>query len=116
MGFDYDSIPAGYYDHVFRRRRGIQSKWHHLKFARVARELGGRRRVLDIGCGPGTLLGVFDEPGRTSLGVDISASQLAYAAREYGDDRRSFSAELPARGDFDALTLVEVIEHLEPST
>jgi hypothetical protein len=30
MGFDYDSIPAGYYDLVFRRRRGMQSKWHHL--------------------------------------------------------------------------------------
>ena len=24
MSFDYDSIPAGYYDLVFRRRRGMQ--------------------------------------------------------------------------------------------
>ena len=30
--FDYDTIPVGYYDNVYRRRRGIQSKWHHMKF------------------------------------------------------------------------------------
>jgi len=36
--FDYDSIPVGYYDLVFQRRCGVQSKWHHLKFQHVSRE------------------------------------------------------------------------------
>jgi 2-polyprenyl-3-methyl-5-hydroxy-6-metoxy-1,4-benzoquinol methylase len=115
MGFDYDSIPAGYYDLVFRRRRGMQSKWHHLKFARVARELAGRRRLLDLGCGPGTLIGAFDESGRTAVGVDISGPQIAYARREYGGETRTFREELPPDGEFDAVTLVEVIEHLAPA-
>ncbi len=115
MPFDYDSIPAGYYDLVFRRRRGVQSKWHHLKFARVAREIAGRRRLLDLGCGPGTLIGAFDESGRTSVGVDISGPQVAYARREYGSDTRTFLEELPDDGEFDAVTLVEVIEHLAPA-
>ena len=48
--FDYSTIPPGHYDRVFRRRRGIQSKWHHLKFQRVARLVAGsppgaRRRL-----------------------------------------------------------------------
>ena len=30
--FDYDSIPAGYYDKIFGKNRGIRSKWHHLEF------------------------------------------------------------------------------------
>ena len=38
-GFDYDALPAGYYDQVFHRRRGVQSKWHHLKFAQLRREI-----------------------------------------------------------------------------
>jgi 2-polyprenyl-3-methyl-5-hydroxy-6-metoxy-1,4-benzoquinol methylase len=113
MGFDYDTIPPGYYDLVFRRRRGMQSKWHHLKFARVAGEIAGRRRLLDIGCGPGTFIGCFDEPGRTSVGVDISSPQVAYARLEYGSDTREFREDFPADGGFDAATIVEVIEHLE---
>ncbi|MCW2966786.1 MAG: methyltransferase family protein, partial [Solirubrobacteraceae bacterium] len=68
--FDYEGIPAGYYDRVFRRRRGMQSKWHHLKFRRVARELEGHHRVLDIGCGPGTLAGNF--PDHEWVGTDLS--------------------------------------------
>jgi 2-polyprenyl-3-methyl-5-hydroxy-6-metoxy-1,4-benzoquinol methylase len=112
MSFDYDSIPAGYYDLIFRRRRGVQSKWHHLKFGRVAREVAGRRRLLDLGCGPGTLIGAYDESGRISVGVDISEPQVVYARREYGSSTRTFLEELPSDGDFDAVTLVEVIEHL----
>src|SRR5438034_9611194 len=76
--FDYESIPAGYYDEVFRRGQGAQSKWHHLKFQRVAREIEGYRRVLDVGCGPGTLAGNFGA-GHDWIGTDLSARQIAYA-------------------------------------
>jgi 2-polyprenyl-3-methyl-5-hydroxy-6-metoxy-1,4-benzoquinol methylase len=116
--FDYESIPAGYYDEVFRRGRGIQSKWHHLKFARVARELDGYRRVLDVGCGPGTLAGNFGA-GHDWVGTDLSARQIEYARRAYGATGARFYRETPAdvpadEGPFDAVTMVELIEHLEP--
>lgn len=46
----YDAIPTGYYDAVFHRRRGVQSKWHHLKFERLRRAVAGCTDHLDIGC------------------------------------------------------------------
>jgi 2-polyprenyl-3-methyl-5-hydroxy-6-metoxy-1,4-benzoquinol methylase len=116
--FDYETIPAGYYDEVFERRRGVQSKWHHLKFQRVARELAGHRRVLDVGCGPGTMIGNLG-PGHDSVGTDLSTRQIEYARRTYGAGGSRFYAVSPARlpeeeGAFDAVTLVELIEHLSP--
>jgi 2-polyprenyl-3-methyl-5-hydroxy-6-metoxy-1,4-benzoquinol methylase len=118
LGFDYESIPPGYYDHVYYRARGAQSKWHHLKFARVAQELHGYRRVLDIGCGPGTFVGSLGE-AHECVGVDISEQQIAYACQRYGSSSRSFKAcrvtDLSDDvGEFDAVSAVELIEHLSP--
>jgi 2-polyprenyl-3-methyl-5-hydroxy-6-metoxy-1,4-benzoquinol methylase len=115
--FDYESIPAGYYDEVFRRHRGIQSKWHHLKFERIARELEGYRRVLDVGCGPGTLAANFGGD-REWVGTDLSARQIAYARRAYGHlGARFYDASLAdvrrQQPPFDAVTMVELIEHLD---
>jgi SAM-dependent methyltransferase len=113
--FDYTTIPPGHYDLVYRRRRGVQSKWHHLKFQRVAQEIGERRRVLDIGCGPGTLLGALGD-GHECVGVDITEPQIEYADRVYAGPTRSFYAcaleDLPELEPFDAITAVELIEHL----
>lgn len=114
--FDYSTIPPGHYDLVFRRRRGIQSKWHHLKFQRVLEKLEGYDRVLDVGCGPGTLLGMLG-PEREAVGVDITQQQIEYARDVYGSPTRSFYAcaleDLPKElGLFDAVSAVELIEHL----
>ncbi|MEA2469067.1 MAG: hypothetical protein QOE38_65 [Thermoleophilaceae bacterium] len=117
--FDYESIPVGYYDEVFRRRKGIQSKWHHLKFERVAAELEGHSRVLDVGCGPGTMIGLLGD-AHDCVGTDLSVRQIQYASSEYGSDTSRFYARTPAglpddEGPFDAVTLVELIEHLDPA-
>jgi 2-polyprenyl-3-methyl-5-hydroxy-6-metoxy-1,4-benzoquinol methylase len=117
--FDYESIPVGYYDEVFKRQKGIQSKWHHLKFERVSRELEGHRRVLDVGCGPGTMAGYL-RGGHDWVGTDLSTRQIEYARATYADTGARFYATNPARlpedddGPFDAVTLVELIEHLDP--
>jgi 2-polyprenyl-3-methyl-5-hydroxy-6-metoxy-1,4-benzoquinol methylase len=116
--FDYESIPVGYYDEVFARGRGIQSKWHHLKFARVARELEGLTRVLDVGCGPGTMASIL-HGAHDYVGADLSTRQIEYARATYGYTGARFYASTPARlpayeGPFDAVALVELIEHLEP--
>jgi SAM-dependent methyltransferase len=116
--FDYTTIPPGHYDLVYRRGRGIQSKWHHLKFRRVAEELAGYRRVLDVGCGPGTLVGILRED-HEAFGVDITEPQIDYANRVYGEPPGCFYAcaleALPEElGPFDAISAVELIEHLPP--
>jgi 2-polyprenyl-3-methyl-5-hydroxy-6-metoxy-1,4-benzoquinol methylase len=117
--FDYESIPVGYYDEVFNRRKGIQSKWHHLKFARVARELDGHRRVLDVGCGPGTMIGFLGQK-HECVGTDLSERQIQYGRETYGTASSRFFAAPPSalpeeEGPFDAVTLVELIEHLDPA-
>lgn len=116
--FDYETISGAYYDDVYRRGYGIQSKWHHLKFRRVIEELEGHRRHLDVGCGPGTLIGLLDERFN-STGIDISTTAIDYARGAYECGSKCFLA-LPAHAlpdecrDYDVVTVVEVIEHLAP--
>jgi SAM-dependent methyltransferase len=118
-GFVYETIPGGYYDAVYRRGRGIQSKWHHLKFRRVIEEMEGRQRHLDVGCGPGTLIGLLDQ-NFISTGIDISAAEVDYARRVYeSESKRFFAVSVRALPDdcrdYDVATVVEVVEHLAPA-
>jgi len=120
-GFDYDRLPPGYYDHVYHAGTGVQSKWHHMKFQRFAAALQGFHRHLDIGCGPGTFIGSLAAGAQESLGIDIAAPQIAYAEAHYGGPGRSFktipAGALPfAPASFDAVTLIELIEHLPRPT
>jgi 2-polyprenyl-3-methyl-5-hydroxy-6-metoxy-1,4-benzoquinol methylase len=115
--FDYETIKVGYYDEVFHRNRGMQSKWHQLKFDRIRRELGQSRKHLDIACGPGTLIGTLPDD-ISCIGVDIAVSQIDYAQKTYGCEsaefRRITEGPLPfEEGQFDTVSLVELIEHLD---
>ena len=115
--FDYDSIETGYYDRVFQRCKGSQSKWHHLKFSNVREHLSDCHEHLDIGCGPGTFLGTLDSD-KTSVGVDISKPQIDYADKTYSSATKIFLTIKPgeslpfADGRFDCVTLIELIEHI----
>ena len=114
--FDYDAIPIGYYDSVYRRESGVQSKWHHLKFAAFRRAMTGLRDHLDIGCGPGTFIATLDGATR-SRGIDIARPQIDYAQEHYAGPGREFQVAgdppLPYdEGSFDAVTVIELIEHL----
>ena len=117
VAFDYETeIPAGYYDRIYQRRRGVRYSWHDLKFRSVAQHLGRPRRVLDVGCGPGTFIGNYLD-GTDALGVDLSAAQIAYANETYGTPAHRFSTQsvgtLAMAGErFDAVTMIELIEHL----
>ncbi len=116
--FDYDAIPSGYYDGVFHRRRGVQSKWHHLKFDLVRREIPAGSTHLDIGCGPGTFIGTLADSVQ-SIGLDLAAPQIHYAREHYAAPNRRFEVMAPARvpapdDSVDVVTMIELIEHLPP--
>jgi len=116
-GYDYDkAIPAGFYDEIHQRRAGVRFFWHDLKFRAVAARLDGVGKVLDVGCGPGTFVGNYLS-GVDCLGIDFSALQIDYANRRYGSAEHRFSTQVLAGLDerFDAITMIELIEHLPPA-
>ena len=117
--FDYNSIETGYYDRVFHRRAGIQSKWHHQKFAYIRDRIGAASLHLDIACGPGTFIGTIDEKV-ASTGIDIATSQIDYARAAYGSEKKIFEVVKPGNlpyddGHFEVATCVELLEHLTPT-
>lgn len=89
----------------------------------------GARRVIDLGCGEGKLLkALLDEKGiREIVGMDVSYRSLEVAAQRLKLDRmpakqkerlKLMHGSLMYRDarleGFDAATVVEVIEHLDP--
>jgi len=73
-------------------------------------------RVLDIGCGPATLLSELSAKGFECYGVDRSQQALDLASRlNQPEHPISLQAELDMawHGTFDLLLSFEVIEHLE---
>lgn len=94
----------------------------------LVREIGARR-VADIGCGEGVYLrALLGEPQvEAILGVDVSPRELARAERRLGLDRLSDHqrARITLRqgsvtyvdnalAGYDAILLVEVVEHVDP--
>lgn len=88
---------------------------HRERFEAFESWLGaGRRRVLDVGSGPGTFLAVGRERGWQALGIEPSRQAAAHA-RALGLDvvEEFLTPELaPRLGAFDAVHLNEVLEHL----
>jgi 2-polyprenyl-3-methyl-5-hydroxy-6-metoxy-1,4-benzoquinol methylase len=116
--YNYDSIDSGYYDRVYHRNQGSQSKWHHLKFDHVQRHMPeDYESHLDIASGPGTFVGTLPTD-RPSTGVDIAQPQIDYAQKHYGTDHHQFQLMEPGslpfpEASFQVVTLIELIEHLE---
>ena len=89
----------------------------------------GAARVVDLGCGEGTLLRELIQHAEFTevLGVDVSARALALAERRLSFDRmpdtqrariRLLQSSLTYRDErlaaYDAVVLMEVVEHLDP--
>ena len=73
--FNYEKIPVAYYDVVYKKKKGIQSAWHHIKFNFVSSKIKASTYHLDIGCGPGTFLGIHLKE-INKIGLDISKNQI----------------------------------------
>ncbi len=89
LNFDYSSIRLGHYDRVYKRNKGIQSKWTHLKFSHIRNELKGCRQHVDVGCGPGTFIGTLPND-ISSVGLDVELLQINYAQSQYGTENHQF--------------------------
>ena len=114
--FDYNTIQEGYYDEVFKRKDGIQSAWHHIKFDFVEKKIKDSNKHLDIGCGAGTFLGNYLK-NKKRVGVDIAKKQIDYAIKYNKDDKTNFleynNNVLPFKDkEFDSISFIELIEHL----
>lgn len=117
--YDYTAIDVGYYDKVYSKSSGVQSRWHQYKFESVRKRLPNSGRHLDIGCGPGTLIGSIKNQAIHSVGIDISSDQISYANAKYGSPNSQFKVSSASDlkrnlGDclFDVITIIEVLEHL----
>ncbi len=87
----------------------------HIRFIMTA--LSGSpngQRLLDIGCGSGTLIGLLKKRGLSVLGIDTSEEASQLAAHE--SDVRVIVGRLDQAGfgisSFDIVTMFHVIEHV----
>jgi SAM-dependent methyltransferase len=84
--------------------------WRHNERAAI-------RRVLDVGCGPGTNSAEF--AGLDYLGVDINPAYIDHARRKYSgrfeiaDVRRD---PIPGRGDYDFVLVNSLLHHLDDAS
>lgn len=116
----YESIPDGYYDQVYNNKRGIQSKWHELKFRKVNDVIDKikPKNVLDVACGPGTFLGQLPKKKESSYyGTDIAENQIKFANNKYSSKNVKFLVSEDAKypfddNFFDVITAIEFIEHI----
>jgi ubiquinone/menaquinone biosynthesis C-methylase UbiE len=113
--FDYDDIKFGYYDQIFKKKSGIQSAWHNIKFRYVQNKINKKNTHLDIGCGPGTFLSLLKN--KKCYGMDIAKKQIKYAKKKYSNKSKKFKVmnknKIPLRSNsLDSISLIEIIEHL----
>ena len=73
-----------------------------------------RKRALDVGCGNGFMMAALEAAGLTMSGIDMHWSALARArTRVRGPLFCSTATTLPFLPDFDLVTLLDVIEHVD---
>lgn len=88
------------------------------KVFRMAGEMPTGSRVLDVGCGTGTLAGLFLDRGCRVVGIDLSERGVALARQEYPQARFEVMPADEQMRDrleedpFDLVVSTEVIEHL----
>ena len=109
---------------AYSRLSRSYDRWVEPAASKV-RELGMRLcppaeglSILDVGCGTGTQLALYNRPGCRLVGVDPSPAMLELARRKLGTSaelRPADAACLPfADGTFDLVSVTFVLHEMEP--
>lgn len=111
-------IRGDYQARALRSDRAAQRFWHEAKFRlieRVARP-GKGDRVLDAGCGSGTISRFLSSYAGDVTGIDSNPSAITYARDTFKAPNLQFRLgqfdDLKGDKPFDRIYCIEVIEHL----
>jgi SAM-dependent methyltransferase len=94
------------------RSRRRAERWSYA----IERWLKPQSRVLEVGAGDGALVELLLKHGHTPVALDPDAESCAYVASRFGVRTlaaRIEEADLAAEGPFDAVFMLNLIEHLE---
>ena len=115
---DAIDISGDYQARALSSERAAQRFWHEAKFRLIERIASPAKheRVLDAGCGSGTISHFLSQHAAEVVGVDSNPSAIRYATETYKAPNLRFRLgqfdELKDERAFDRIYCVEVIEHL----
>jgi 2-polyprenyl-3-methyl-5-hydroxy-6-metoxy-1,4-benzoquinol methylase len=119
VGFSkYDVIGAYHWDECDRGTNRFNPPLK-ARYEAVARRLDRSKRILDVGCGDGYLMALATSSGKVVHGIEAERSGARFAAQKLAGmpgchvvQASCYALPYPD-GYFDAVTLTDVIEHLE---
>src|SRR6185295_8228557 len=106
-----NASPFGYPDYL--GERWLLERLVVRRLDEIERRIGGRGKLLDVGCATGVLVEAAGKRGWTAIGVDISTFADTQCHHRGLDVRQGdlLTAELPHE-HFDVVVLDDTIEHL----
>jgi 2-polyprenyl-3-methyl-5-hydroxy-6-metoxy-1,4-benzoquinol methylase len=111
-------IRGDYQARALKSDRAAQRFWHEAKFRLIERIAmpGKHERVLDAGCGSGTISHFLSLHAAEVVAIDSNPSAISYARAAYKESNLQFRLgqfdDLLANKSFDRIYCIEVIEHL----
>ena len=116
----YKNIESGYYHKAYSGGNPVQRYWHTERFKKIIHQVNPKKKILlDLGCGPGTLLSQIPQTYTKVIGIDFDEKQIDFAKKEFKNYKRiTWIAgdvnKIHFKEKFDYILCSEVIEHLKP--
>ena len=102
------------YDNVYAP--GVEHHWWHLARAKIVRraiDSFPAGAILDVGCGPGLMVGYLRQRGYDCRGCDLGRPAVIQAAQgAVWTETNALQVDAAFRGDVQLILLLDVLEHL----